>query len=73
MFYAKQSIALFIGYILVWVISMVLIWIPIIGWIIMWVLYVVLLVLWIISWMNALSGQEKETPIVGSFARKFNF
>ncbi|MBP7708596.1 DUF4870 domain-containing protein [Candidatus Pacearchaeota archaeon] len=72
MFYAKQSLVLFIVYVVAWVVAMVLIWIPIIGWIIMWAIYVLLLILWIISWINALSGQEKEIPIVGQYAKKFN-
>ena len=73
MFYAKQSLALFIAYVIVWIASIIFAIIPIVGGIIVWVLYVGLFILWILSWMNALSGKEKEIPIVGGFTKNLNF
>jgi uncharacterized membrane protein len=71
-FYAKQSLVLFIAYVAAWIGSMILVWIPIIGWAIIWLIYVVLFIIWLISWIYALSGQEKEVPIVGKYAKSFN-
>lgn len=65
MFYAKQSLVLFIAWLIAGVISIV----PIIGWIAGSVLYVIVFVIWIIALVNSLSGKEKETPIVGNYAR----
>lgn len=70
MYYAKQGLVLFIAWIIVWLIAMVLIFIPIIGWLIMMLLYICMLILWIIGWINALSGKEKPIPIIGKFAEK---
>jgi uncharacterized membrane protein len=73
MFYAKQSLVVFIVAIVGAVINSILMWIPIFGWIIAGIINLFVLVLWIFSWVNALSEEEKETPIVGQYARKFNF
>lgn len=64
MFYAKQSLVVFIA----WIIAAIVSFIPIIGWLIS--LFV--LVLWIFSWIYALSGEMKETPVIGHYARKIN-
>ena len=64
MFYAKQSLVVFIA----WIIAAILSIVPVLG----WILEVIVLVLWVISWVYALSGKEKEVPIIGKFARKFN-
>lgn len=72
MYYAKQSFVLFITWIILWVISMVLGIIPFLG-MILWLLYVGLVVLWVIGLIYSLSGEMKEIPIVGSFAKHFNF
>jgi len=70
MFYAKQGLVLFIAWIIVWVLS----WIPIIGWfIIMPVGNLILVILWVIGWIYALSGKEKEIPLIGTFAKHFKF
>jgi uncharacterized membrane protein len=73
MFYAKQSLVVFIVAIVGAVINSILMWIPIFGWIIAGIINLFVLVLWIFSWVNALSDQEKETPIVGQYAKSFNF
>ena len=73
MFYAKQSLVLFIAAIIVWVVGIILMFIPIIGLIIYWVLSVILLVLWLMGWIFALSGKEKPIPIVGKYAEMFKF
>jgi uncharacterized membrane protein len=69
MFYAKQSLVLFIASVIVSIAQWILLFIPIIGWTIMWVLQVGVAILWIISWLYALSGEKKEVPLVGKYAR----
>ena len=73
MFYAKQSLVLFISWILLWVVAMILSFIPFVGMLISWIAYVGLVIIWIIGLIYSLSGEMKELPIVGSFAKKFDF
>ncbi len=70
MHYAKQGLVLFIAYVIAAIANMILVWIPIIGWIIMMVVWLGLLVLWIIGLVYSLSGEEKEIPLIGDFAKK---
>lgn len=68
MFYAKQSLILFLTGIAVKVLT-VLLAITIIGIIaipIVWVLYAVI---WVVVLVNSISGKEKEAPIIGKYAR----
>ena len=65
MFYAKQGLVLGLGFIL----SGILSWIPIVG----WIFSIFIFILWIITWINALSGKEKNTWLVGDLASKFKF
>jgi uncharacterized membrane protein len=69
-YYAKQSLVLFIGMVIVGVIDMFIGWIPIVGWAIAWILGVFIFVIWLFSWIYALSGKEKEVPVVGQYAQK---
>ena len=73
MFYAKQSLALFFSWIVLWVVTMILAVIPFIGMIISWIAYVGLIVIWIIGLIYSLSGEMKEIPIIGELAKKFKF
>ena len=70
MFYAKQSLVLFIFAVLVGIVQMAISWIPIFGWIIGFGLQVIVLVLWVLTWIYALSGEKKETPFIGQYAKK---
>ncbi|MCX6742555.1 MAG: DUF4870 domain-containing protein [Candidatus Pacearchaeota archaeon] len=72
MHYAKQSLVLFIAWIIVGVVSMVLRLIPIVGGIISWLLYALMIILWILSWVYALSGKIQYIPVIGQFGDKFN-
>ncbi len=65
MYYAKQSLIVFIAY----VISVAVIVVPIIGWIAGPILYVFTVVLWIISWASALTGKKKEVPFIGKYSK----
>ncbi|MDD5192845.1 MAG: hypothetical protein PHH54_02510 [Candidatus Nanoarchaeia archaeon] len=69
MFYAKQSLVVFIVGAILGVISWILIWIPVMGWIIKLAVNIIILVLWVLSWVYALSGKEKEVPVVGHYGR----
>ena len=73
MFYAKQSLVVFIVAIIGAVINSIFWLIPTFGWIFANIIGVCILILWIFSWVNALSDREKETPIVGSYAKYFDF
>jgi len=66
LFYAKQGLVLGIAVLLGQALGIFIITIPLI---MIWNL--VCTVLWIISAVNAFSGKEKKTPIVGKFAAKF--
>jgi uncharacterized membrane protein len=70
MFYAKQSLVLFIFSIIVAIVRAIFAWIPVIGLIIAFVLNILVLILWIYTWAYALSGKEKDVLIIGKYARK---
>ena len=65
MFYAKQSLILFIS----WVIASGIRIVPFVGKFVSMVLWVIFVLLWIIALVNSLSGKEKETPLIGHYAR----
>ena len=69
MFYAKQSLIVFIVAVIVEIIHQIFAFIPIIGSAINVVLSIFVLALWLISWIYALSGDEREVPVVGQYAR----
>ena len=72
MYYGKQGLVLFIAYIGIWLITMVMHMIPILGWLIIAGLWIIFVVLWIIGLVYAVSGEEKDIPIIGEFAKKIN-
>ncbi|MEK6817360.1 MAG: hypothetical protein AABX80_01030, partial [Nanoarchaeota archaeon] len=63
MFYAKQGLILFIGQIIIWLLS------GIFGWI-KYPLWIFLAILWAMAWINALSGEQKNTWLIGDLAEK---
>jgi uncharacterized membrane protein len=73
MFYAKQSLVIFIVGAVAGVIASVLRLIPIIGTIIYLALGIVVFVIWLLSWIYALSGKMQDVPIIGDYAKKFEF
>lgn len=62
MYYAKQGLVLFFGFIIGGVVD----FIPVVGNLFM----VFVVILWVISWVNALSGQKRKTWIVQDIAEK---
>ncbi|MFH1939370.1 MAG: DUF4870 domain-containing protein [bacterium] len=70
MYYAKQSLVIFILALIAGSLTAMVGWIPIIGWIVSIGLNVLIFIVWILSWVNALSGKQKEIPIVSYWAKK---
>ena len=72
MYYAKQSLVIFIMSVVVGIVVAFIGWIPIIGWLIALALNVLVFIVWLMSWINALSGKQKEIKIVSNWAKKIN-
>lgn len=68
MFYAKQSLIVFI----VFLAGALIMIVPILGWILGPIINLIGLVLWIISWIYSLSGEMKEVPLVGQYHDRFD-
>ena len=67
MHYGKHGLVLFIGYVIAWFLYMI----PFIGWFVLGPLSLIFVtILWLITWINALSGKQKDTWVVGEFAKK---
>jgi len=66
MFYAKQGLVLFI----IQVISSIVAAIPFFGWFLGPVLWIFFIIIWILAWINALSGEKRDTFLIGEFAKK---
>ena len=71
MFYAKQSLILFLPVLVVKALT-ILLAITIIGLLAIPVVWVIYFVIWAIALINSVSGAMKETPFVGKYARKIN-
>ena len=75
MFYAKQSLVLFIFGLILSICGIILSIITF-GFglfIFMPITKIIWAILWIFQIVYSLSGKEKETPIIGQYAKKFNF
>jgi len=70
LFYAKQSLIIFVVGAVAGAISPIFLSIPIIGRIINFALTFIVFLIWVLSWIFALSGKEIDVPIVGNYARK---
>ena len=70
MFHAKQGLVLLIASILG---NVILGFIPIFGWMILPFYNLVILVLVILGLINGLNGKQVELPVIGQFAKSFNF
>ena len=68
MFHAKQSLVLFFACLIGGAVHLV----PFIGWIVGPLVGLLVFVLWIIGMVNALTGQERELPLIGQFGRQIN-
>lgn len=72
-FHVRQSVALLILSVIVWVVGIILAFIPVIGWIISVLLSLGMLILWIMGIIGALTEKRNELPVVGGFAKNFTF
>ena len=68
MHYAKQSLVIFIAYLIVILFNSVLKFVPIFGEFVPIILSVLVFILWIFSWVYALLGEKKEIPLIGHYA-----
>jgi uncharacterized membrane protein len=67
-FHLRQTIALYVVSLAIWVLQIILAFIPVIGLItavIVILIYIALFVFWIIGFIAAINGQEKAIPIIG--------
>ena len=72
MFYAKQSLVIFVIGCIAGVLSNIFLFIPIMGNIIEFALVILVILAWILSWVYALSGKKKDIPIISYFADKID-
>ena len=72
MFYAKQSFVLFIAAVIVSIFASIIHFIPFIGSLISVLAWAFYIILWIFAIIYSLSGEIKETPVIGHFARDIN-
>lgn len=72
-YHAKQGLVLCIAIIAMWIVGVILAFIPVIGWLIDFALWVVILILAIMGIINVVQGQYKELPILGKLGAKFKF
>ena len=66
-FHAMQSVLAF-GFL--FVLQVVLTFIPFLGWALLWVLHIVTLVVWILLMVKAYKGEYYKLPIVGDMAEQ---
>jgi len=72
MYYAKQSLVIFVIGVIAGTIGNLFIWVPIMGELIRFALGVLMLLVWVISWVNALSGKRKQIPIISYWSRRID-
>ncbi|MBT4604981.1 hypothetical protein HOC01_05040 [archaeon] len=66
-FHIRQSLMLILASVVAGILGTVLFFIPFIA----PILYIVVFVLWVIGLINAIKGEQKQIPLVGSFAQKW--
>lgn len=64
-FHLNQSLIIWLGYLIMFVASKLLFFIPIIGWLVALAAYVFLFVMWIMGLISAINQEEKELPLIG--------
>ncbi|MDR2470296.1 MAG: hypothetical protein LBD27_07455 [Tannerella sp.] len=65
-FHANQGLILFIAEIALWIVSIILLFVPYIGGIITLLLYLGIAVLAIVGIINAAKGEMKQLPLIGT-------
>ena len=64
-FHLNQSLIIWLGYLIMFIASKLLFFIPIIGWLVALAAYVFLFVMWIMGLISAINQEEKELPLIG--------
>lgn len=65
-YHCNQGLILFLTCIVVWVVNIILAFIPILGWLLALCLLLGILVLWIMGLINAIQGVCKPLPVIGN-------
>ena len=73
MYYAKQSLMVFVLMVIIKVFSFVILLLPVIGEIIYYAAWILVAMIWLIGSFYALSGERKPLPIIGSYAESLRF
>ncbi|MEM4703204.1 MAG: hypothetical protein QXP53_01840 [Candidatus Pacearchaeota archaeon] len=68
MFYAKQSLVIFIATVVVWILKIPLKLIPILGTVIYFLLVIIVVICWILSWVFALSNKKQYAWFLGRWS-----
>ncbi|TMI92769.1 MAG: hypothetical protein E6H08_11615 [Bacteroidetes bacterium] len=68
-YHLRQSLTLMILGILVYIVQIMLIFIPFLGWAVAVLLWIGLVVLWVLGLVAAINGQEKPAPVIGSLSQ----
>ncbi len=69
-FHGKQGLTLTIAAVVLWFLSFILAFIPVLGWLVMFGGWIALVVLAIMGIMNALAGKYWEMPFFGKYAKE---
>ena len=68
-YHLRQTLALMILSILVYIVQIMLIFIPFLGWTVAILLWIGLVVLWVLGLVAAINGEEKPIPVIGPMAQ----
>lgn len=71
-FYAKQSLVIFVVGVFAGLLKLIFAILPIMGTIITFALNAIIIIAWALSWIYALSGETIEVPIVGKWGNSIN-
>lgn len=72
-FWVKQGLVLFIGWIVIGVVTGILVYVPFLGYVISQLLSLAWTIILIIGIVAVANGEQKPLPIVGQFANQFKF
>jgi uncharacterized membrane protein len=72
-FHVRQSVAILIVSVAVWIVSIILAFIPVIGWLAGMLLSLGVLVLWLIGLIGACTNKKNDVPLASAIAKNFTF
>ena len=68
-YHLRQTLALMILMTLVYIVQIMLLFIPFLGWAIAVLLWIGLVVLWVLGLLAAINSEEKPMPVIGPMAQ----